>query len=240
MGADVRLPALTPRSSAWTRAMNSAWGAAAGGKSRCALAPTQARSLLVEAAEAVAWESTSEQNHLYRGSSGHRHSRTFVARPPLISLAKRVAGTSDLARRSAGLVKSSLAYVQRLRAGKSAGPLLLAVRAANDLAQKILEQPSPQPSPAQRRVLLSAAAQIRTLARGVIVSSDARDPESLESELSELIRRTLALIDRVTAEAPVFEVREAAATAVISEPDSAEPERLPPGRRNETGGTERD
>ncbi len=39
----------------------------------------------------------------------------------------------------------------------------------------------------------------------IIVSADGRDPKSVEGELAELIRRTLELVDRVSAEPPVIE-----------------------------------
>jgi hypothetical protein len=109
-----------------------------------------------------------------------------------------------LAQRSLGLVAG---YVQALKAGTAPSPLLLVIRAANELARRILEQPSPLPTPAQRRTLLALAAQLRTMTSRVIVSAEGSDPKSMEGELAELIRRTLELVDRVTAEPPALEPR---------------------------------
>lgn len=142
-----------------------------------------------------------------------------MARSSLTELAKRVAGSRDLARRSLGIVQGSLDYLQAFRAGKAPGPLLLAVRAANELAEQILQQPTPVPTPAQRRILHTCAAQIRALTGTIIVSTDARDPNSLESELGGLVQRTLALIERVTAEAPQITVEQRARPTQIERPD---------------------
>jgi hypothetical protein len=123
-----------------------------------------------------------------------------VARAPLGRLANSVAGSRDWANRSLGLVAGSLAYLRAMREGTVPGPLLLAIRAANELAARLAQQNAPPATPAQRRTLLAAAAQIRLLTRGIIVSAEGRDPKSLEAELSLLIQRTLALVDQVTAE----------------------------------------
>ncbi len=107
-----------------------------------------------------------------------------------------------LAQRSLGLVAG---YVQALRVGTAPSPLLLVIRAANELARRILEQPSPVPNRAQRRRLLALAAQLRAMTSRIIVSAEGRDPKSVEGELAELIRRTLELVDRVTAEPAALE-----------------------------------
>ena len=108
----------------------------------------------------------------------------------------------DLAQRSLGLVAG---YVLALKAGTAPSPLLIVIRAANELARRILEQPSPVPTPAQRRTLQALVAQLRTTTSRIIVSAEGRDPKSVEGELAELIRRTLELVDRVTAEPPALE-----------------------------------
>ena len=43
------------------------------------------------------------------------------------------------------------------------------------------------------------------MASRIIVSADRRDPSSVEGELAELIRRTLELVDRVSAEPPAID-----------------------------------
>ena len=108
----------------------------------------------------------------------------------------------DLARRSLGLL---VGYARALEAGTAPSPLLLVIRAANELARRILEQPSPLPTPAQRRRLLALAAQLRVMTSRIIVSAQGKDPRSMEGELAELVRRTLELVDRVTAEPPALE-----------------------------------
>ncbi len=119
-----------------------------------------------------------------------------MARPPLRELLRIGESPRGLATRSLGLLSSAASYL------KEAGPLLLTIRAANELARRILEQPSPTATPAQRRTLLAAGAQLRALTSRIIISADGRDPHSVEAELAELIRRTLTLIDRVTADSP--------------------------------------
>jgi hypothetical protein len=106
----------------------------------------------------------------------------------------------DVARRSLGLAASVVGYVQASKAGIAPSPLLLVIRSANRLAEHILQQPSPVPSPGQRRTLLALAAQLRAMTSRIIVTADGRDPKSVEGELAELIRRTLELVDRVSAE----------------------------------------
>ena len=53
--------------------------------------------------------------------------------------------------------------------------------------------------------LLALSSQLRAMTSRIIVSADARDPKSIEGELAELIRRTLELVDRVSAEPPAIE-----------------------------------
>ena len=110
----------------------------------------------------------------------------------------------DLAQRSLGRVAS---YVLALKAGTAPSPLLLVIRAANELASRILEQPSPVATPAQRRRLLALAAQLRTMTSRILISAEGTDPKSVEGELAELIRRTLQLVERATAEPPAIEER---------------------------------
>ena len=104
-----------------------------------------------------------------------------------------------------GLISGAFGYLQALKQGTAPGPLLLAIRAANQMAQRILEQPTPSPTPAQRRTLLAAGAQLRAMTSRIIVSRDAREPQSTEAELAELVRRTLTLIDRVTVGPPALD-----------------------------------
>jgi hypothetical protein len=111
----------------------------------------------------------------------------------------------DLAQRSLGLVANVVGYVQASKAGLAPSPLLLVIRSANQLAERILEQPTPVATAGQRRTLLSLSTQLRAMTSRIIVSADGRDPKSLEGELAELIRRTLELVDRVSAEPPAIE-----------------------------------
>jgi hypothetical protein len=112
----------------------------------------------------------------------------------------KLAKPRDLARRSLGLAASVVNYVQASKAGTAPSPLLLLIRSANQLAERILEQPSPVPSPSQRRTLLALSAQLRAMTSRIIITADGRDPNSVEGELAELIRRTLELVERVSAE----------------------------------------
>jgi|SRR4051812_1685481 ribosomal protein S15P/S13E len=108
----------------------------------------------------------------------------------------------DLAQRSLGLVASAVGYVQASKAGTAPSPLLLLIRKINQLAEHILQQPSPVASPAQRRTLQLLAAQLRAMSSRIIITADRHAPNSVEGELAELVRRTLELIDRVCTEPP--------------------------------------
>jgi hypothetical protein len=110
----------------------------------------------------------------------------------------------DLANRSAGLLSGAVGLVRAVKQGLIPGPLWLALRAANELARRIAEQPTPVATAAQRRTLLAAGDQIRILTARLIVSKDERDPKSVTAELSELVTRTLELIERVTEEPTVI------------------------------------
>ena len=112
----------------------------------------------------------------------------------------KLARPRDLANRSLGLLSGAVGLLRAVKAGAIPGPLWLALHAANDLARRIAEQPTPMATPAQRRTLLAAGAQIRALTARLILSTEGRDPKSVEAELSELVTRTLELIERVTAE----------------------------------------
>jgi hypothetical protein len=112
----------------------------------------------------------------------------------------KLAKPRDLANRSLGLISSAIGLVRAVKDGAIPGPLWLALRAANELARRIAEQPTPVASAAQRRTLLAAGAQIRAMTARLLVSTEDRDPKSLTAELSELVTRTLELIERVTAE----------------------------------------
>ena len=112
----------------------------------------------------------------------------------------KLARPRDLANRSLGLLSGAVGLLRAVKAGAIPGPLWLALHAANDLARRIAEQPTPVATPAQRRTLLAAGAQIRALTARLILSTEGRDPKSVEAELSELVTRTLELIERVTAE----------------------------------------
>jgi hypothetical protein len=110
----------------------------------------------------------------------------------------------DLAQRSFGLVASAVGYLQDSRAGSAPNPLLLLIRSANALAERILEQPSPVATPAQRRTLLALSSQLRAMTSRIVITAEGSDPKSVEGELAELVRRTFELIDRVTAEPPAL------------------------------------
>jgi hypothetical protein len=128
------------------------------------------------------------------------------------------AAARRLAARTSAVLGNSAAFLESLRKrGTVPRPLLLAIRSANQLAQLLVEQRAPSPTPAQRRVLLAAATQIRTAAAGILGSDAARDPESVESALAELISRTLLLIDQVTAEVPTFDASEVAPKGKLEE-----------------------
>src|SRR6187551_979935 len=111
----------------------------------------------------------------------------------------------DLAQRSLGLVAGVVSYVQASKAGIAPSPLLLLIRSVNQLAERILAQPTPVASPAQRRTLQALSTQVRVMASRIIVTADGADPHSVEGELTELIRRTLELVDRVSAEPPAID-----------------------------------
>jgi hypothetical protein len=100
---------------------------------------------------------------------------------------------------------------------------LLAIRAANQLAEHILAQPVPTPTPAQRRTLLGVGAQLRAMTSLIIVTTDANDPHSAEAELAQLIRRTLTLIERVTAEPLAIDSRSVIETEAWIAPSSPSP-----------------
>lgn len=112
-----------------------------------------------------------------------------------------------LAERSLGLVAGALSYVQAVKAGEAPSPLLLAIRAASELAQRILDQPSPVATPAQRQRLQALGAQLRFMTARILVSAEGQDPKSVEGELAELVRRTLQLIEHATAEPTALEPR---------------------------------
>ncbi len=67
----------------------------------------------------------------------------------------------ELAQRSLGLVANVVSYVQASQAGTAPSPLLLLIRSANQLAERILDQPSPVATPGQRRTLLALSTQLR-------------------------------------------------------------------------------
>ncbi len=138
-----------------------------------------------------------------------------MARSPFRGLLKVGAAPRDLATRSLGVIAGVFDYARLVKEGKVPGPLLLTIRAANDLARRILEQPSPTPTAAQRRTLLAAGAQLRALTSRIIISTEGRDPASVEAELAELIARTLTLIDRATAEPLAIDAEQAGERRVI-------------------------
>jgi hypothetical protein len=112
----------------------------------------------------------------------------------------KLAKPRELANRSLRLLSGATGLVRAVKAGAIPGPLWLALRAANELARRIADQPTPLATATQRRTLLVAGARIRTMTARLIISSEGRDPKSVEAELSELVTRTLDLIERVTAE----------------------------------------
>lgn len=125
-----------------------------------------------------------------------------MAWSPLSRWQRRSLSTGRLATRASALL-------DRVRKhGVAPSALVLALRAANKLAQSLSEQKNPHPTPSQRRALLAAAAQIRQLAAGIIVTAEKADPQSVEFALAELISGTLALIERVTAEPLTIDTHE--------------------------------
>ena len=112
------------------------------------------------------------------------------------------AGRRLVARTSALLGSSAGVLDRALKRGLLAGPLLLVLRAANKLAQSLLDHPAAPPTPAQRRALQAAGAQIRLMASSILASERAHDADSVEHELIELISRTLTLIEHVTQQPP--------------------------------------
>jgi hypothetical protein len=117
----------------------------------------------------------------------------------------KLAKPRDLAQRSLGLVAGVVNYVQASKAGIAPSPLLLLIRSVNQLAERILAQPTPVATPAQRRTLQALSTQLRVMASRIIVTTDGANPHSVEGELTELIRRTLELVDRVSAEPPTID-----------------------------------
>jgi hypothetical protein len=124
-----------------------------------------------------------------------------MAWSPLALRNTRLAVARRLVARTSALLGNSATLLDQLRkSGGIPSPLYLALRAANKLAQTLAEHPAAPPTAAQRRALLAAAAQIRTMAGSILITGSASDPGSVEFQLAELITRTLALIDQVTAE----------------------------------------
>src|SRR6188768_325881 len=111
----------------------------------------------------------------------------------------------DLAQRSLGLVASAVSYLQASKAGTAPSPLLLLIRRINQMAEHILQQPSPVATPAQRRTLQLLSAQLRAMSSRIIITADRARPNSVEGELAELVRRTLELIERVCIEPPAIQ-----------------------------------
>jgi len=138
-------------------------------------------------------------------------------------LARRKNGI-DVARswlaKGADFAQASTGLLERAReSGVLSTPLVLALRAANKLAASLAKQPNAALTAEQRRALNNAAARIRALASHIIVSTDANRPNTVEYELAELIRRTLALVERVAREPDAIET-----TAVAAEPSLREPD----------------
>lgn len=144
-----------------------------------------------------------------------------MAWPPLALRKSRSLLARRLASRTSALLSSSASLLDELRKrGALTTPLLLALRAANQLARTLAEQPAKTPSPAQRHALLSARARIEQLAAGILASGAAADPNTVEYELGQLIARTLSLIDQVTAEPPSIETHVVSPEPLLDEPDS--------------------
>ncbi|HYP77011.1 MAG TPA: hypothetical protein VER12_13680 [Polyangiaceae bacterium] len=119
----------------------------------------------------------------------------------------KLAKPRELAQRSLGLVAGVVNYVQASKAGLAPSPLLLVIRSANQLAERILAQPSPVATPSQRRTLQALATQVRAMSSRIIITTAGRETVGVEGELAELIRRTLELVDRVCAEPPALDRR---------------------------------
>lgn len=142
-----------------------------------------------------------------------------MAWTPLARRTNRLERAKQWLDRRADLVQASAALLERARqSGALTTPLVLALRAANKLAASLANQPSATPTHEQRRALNAAAAQIRMLASRMIISADAHHPGTVEYELAELIRRTLALVDHVAKEPDTIET-----TLVAEEPKLEKP-----------------
>src|SRR5207237_1032688 len=99
-----------------------------------------------------------------------------MAWSPLALRKARLEATRRLVARTSVLLGDSAAFIEQVRArGALPSALLLALRAANKLAQTLIEQPMASPTPEQRRTLLAAGAQIRALAAGILASGGASD-----------------------------------------------------------------
>jgi hypothetical protein len=75
------------------------------------------------------------------------------------------------------------------------------VQGTTVVARKMQELPVPKPGPTERVALGAAAAQLRALAN-VAIANEAESP--VDHALSELVRETLALVDRVLEEDPTL------------------------------------
>lgn len=124
-----------------------------------------------------------------------------MAWTPLATRKNRLEAARAWLAKTADFAQASSALLERARqSGALTTPLVLALRAANKLAASLAEQPNKPLTADQRRALNNAASHIRALASSIIVSANAREPNTVEYELAELIRRTLALVERVAAE----------------------------------------
>ena len=132
-----------------------------------------------------------------------------MAWSPLALRSKHLGLARRLVARTSALLSNSATLLDQFRkSGAVPSPLWLALRGANELAQKLLERDAPPPTPLQRRALLTAGAQIRSMTAGILATGGASDPSSVEFQLAELISKTLTLIDQVTAEPLTIEAGE--------------------------------
>jgi len=143
----------------------------------------------------------------WRHEPGRARARAAAGRASYAGCTMKLVNPRDIAQRSLGIVASVAGYVQASKAGTAPSPLLLVLRSANALAQRISEQPSPVATPNQRRTLLALSTQLRAMTSRIIVTRAGSDPESVEGELAALVERTLALVERVTAEPAAIEER---------------------------------
>jgi len=142
-----------------------------------------------------------------------------MASTPLARRKSPIESAKSLLVKGADLAHVGASLLERARQSEAlTTPLVLALRAANKLAASLANQPSRTLTHAQRCALNDAAARIRALASHIIVTADANRPNTVEYELAELIRRTLALVERVAREPEAIEATVVEVTPKLEAP----------------------